>query len=47
MWRDRVLDEARHAPDPVHLVHLFGIHPGTVVRYVHAANPGKALPPIR
>ncbi|MFD7283485.1 hypothetical protein ACFV80_42485 [Streptomyces sp. NPDC059862] len=47
MWRDRVLDEARHTADSVHLVHLFGIHPGTAVRYVHAAHPDKALPSIR
>ncbi|MEU9438945.1 hypothetical protein [Streptomyces sp. NPDC048252] len=47
MWSDRVLDEARHTADPVHLVHLFGIHPGTAVRYVHAAHPDKALPSIR
>ncbi|MFF3713959.1 hypothetical protein [Streptomyces phaeochromogenes] len=47
MWSDRVLDEARHTADPVHLVHLFGIHPGTAVRYVHAAHPDKALPAIR
>lgn len=47
MWSDRVLDEARQTADPVHLVHLFGIHPGTAVRYVHTAHPDKALPPIR
>jgi len=47
MWRDRVLDEARHTADPVHLVHLFGIHPGTAVRYVQAAHPDQALPSIR
>lgn len=47
MWRDRVLDEARHTADLVHLVHLFGVHPGTAVRFVHAAHPDKALPSIR
>ncbi|MFK0114206.1 hypothetical protein [Streptomyces sp. NPDC091217] len=47
MWNDRVLDEARLTADPVHLVHLFGIHPGTAVRYVQAAHPDKALPRIR
>ncbi|MFD5407525.1 hypothetical protein [Streptomyces griseorubiginosus] len=47
MWSDRVLDEARQTADPVHLVHLFGIHPGTAVRYVHTAHPDKALPRIR
>ncbi|KOU22737.1 hypothetical protein ADK52_20160 [Streptomyces sp. WM6372] len=39
MRSDRVLDEARQTADPVHLVHLFGIHPGTAVRYVHTAHP--------
>ncbi|WP_281208424.1 hypothetical protein [Streptomyces sp. Isolate_45] len=47
LWRDRVLDEARASADPVHLVRLFGIHPSTAVRYVQAAHPDKALPPIR
>ncbi|MEU0048212.1 hypothetical protein [Streptomyces werraensis] len=47
MWSDRVLDEALQTADPVHLVHLFGIHPGTAVRYVHAAHPDKALFAIR
>jgi hypothetical protein len=47
MWSDRVLDEAQQTADPVHLVHLFGIRPGTAVRYVHAAQPDKALPTIR
>ncbi|MFG2134961.1 hypothetical protein ACGFNV_45480 [Streptomyces sp. NPDC048751] len=47
MWSDRVLEEARQTADPVHLVHLFGIHPGTAVRYVHTAHPDKALPRIR
>ncbi|MEU3317439.1 hypothetical protein ABZ743_32855 [Streptomyces sp. NPDC006662] len=47
MWSDRVPDEARQTADPVHLVQLFGIHPGTAVRYVQAAHPDKALPPIR
>ncbi|MFJ5917256.1 hypothetical protein ACIQFW_15845 [Streptomyces ardesiacus] len=47
MWSDRVLDEARQTADPVDLVHLFGIHPGTAVRYVHTAQPDKALPRIR
>ncbi|MGW5367466.1 tyrosine-type recombinase/integrase [Streptomyces sp. NPDC004009] len=47
LWSDRVLDEARHTADPVHLVRVFGIHPHTAVRYVHAAHPDKALPKIR
>ncbi|WP_218969525.1 hypothetical protein [Streptomyces sp. JV178] len=41
------LDEARHTADPVHLVRVFGIHPHTAVRYVHAAHPDKALAKIR
>ncbi|MCL7429842.1 hypothetical protein [Streptomyces sp. YS415] len=44
---DRILDEARQTADPVHLVRLFGIHPGIAVKYVHAAHPDKALPRIR
>ncbi|MFI9324864.1 hypothetical protein ACIGXI_34500 [Kitasatospora aureofaciens] len=47
LWSDRVLDEAKHTADPVHLVRIFGIHPHTAVRYVHAAHPDKALPKIR
>jgi hypothetical protein len=46
LWTDRVLDEARTSADPVHLVRLFGIHPNTAIRYVQAAHPDKALPPI-
>ncbi|MER6066762.1 hypothetical protein ABT167_37635 [Streptomyces sp. NPDC001792] len=41
-----MLDEALHTADPVHLVHLFGIHPGTALCDVHAAHPDKALPSI-
>ncbi|MCX4920034.1 hypothetical protein [Streptomyces sp. NBC_00687] len=47
VWADRILDEARHSVDPVHLVRLFGIHPASAVKYVHAAHPDKALPRIR
>ncbi|MFD3524874.1 hypothetical protein [Streptomyces sp. NPDC058653] len=47
VWADRVLDEARQTADPVHLVRLFGLHPHTAVKYVHAAHPDKALPRIR
>lgn len=47
LWTDRVLDEARTSADPVHLIRLFGIHPHTAIRYVQAAHPDKALPPIR
>ncbi|MCX5238925.1 hypothetical protein OG824_27355 [Streptomyces prunicolor] len=47
VWADRVLDEARQTADPVQLVRLFGLHPNTAVKYVHAAHPDKALPRIR
>ncbi|WP_159002289.1 hypothetical protein [Streptomyces sp. NRRL B-3229] len=47
LWSDRLLDEARHTADPVHFVRVFGIHPHTAVRYVHAAHPDKALAKIR
>jgi hypothetical protein len=47
LWRDRILHEARHTADPVHLIHLFGIHPSTAVKYVNAAHPDKALPKMR
>lgn len=47
LWTDRVLDEARVSEDPVHLVRLFGLHPHTAVRYVHAAHPDKSAPRIR
>jgi integrase len=42
--QDRILDEARHTADPVHLVHLvrvFGINESTAIYYVHAAHPGR------
>ncbi len=44
LWRDRVLHEAQHTADPVHLIRLFGIHPCTAVKHVNAAHPDKALP---
>jgi hypothetical protein len=36
--QDRILDEARHTADPVHLVRVFGITEYTVINYVHAAH---------
>jgi hypothetical protein len=39
LWRDRVLHEAQHTADPVHLIGLFDIHPSTAVKYVNAAHP--------
>jgi hypothetical protein len=39
--QDRILDEARHTADPVHLVRVFGINENTAIYYVHAAHPGR------
>jgi len=39
--QDRILDEARHTADPVHLVRVFGINESTAVQYVHTAHPGR------
>jgi hypothetical protein len=39
--QDRILDEARHTADPVHLVRVFGITAGTAMIYVQAAHPGR------
>ncbi|HET6187345.1 MAG TPA: hypothetical protein VFE59_10115 [Trebonia sp.] len=39
--QDRILDEARHTADPVHLVRIFGITESTAINYVHAAHPGR------
>jgi hypothetical protein len=36
---DRLLDEARHTKDPVHLMRVFGISTATAVKYLHAACP--------
>jgi hypothetical protein len=47
LWRDRVLHEAQHTADPVHLIGLFDIHPSTAVKYVNAAHPDKALSQMR
>lgn len=47
LWSDRILHEAQHTADPVHLIRLFGIHPHTAVKYVSAAHPDKALARIR
>ena len=38
--QDRILDEARHTADPVHLVRVFGISESTAMNYVYAAHPG-------
>lgn len=39
--QDRILDEARHTADPVHLIRVFGISDATALKYVHAAHPGR------
>jgi hypothetical protein len=39
--QDRILDEARHTADPVHLVRVFGINESTAIYYVRAAHPGR------
>ncbi|MFF1907043.1 hypothetical protein [Kitasatospora sp. NPDC058218] len=39
--RDRILDEARHTADPVHLVHLLGISVATAVAYTRATHPER------
>ena len=39
--QDRILDEALHTADPVHLVRVFGITESTAIYYVHAAHPGR------
>ena len=39
--RDRILDEARHTADPVHLMTVFGISAKTAMTYVQAAHPER------
>jgi hypothetical protein len=39
--QDRILGEARHTADPVHLVRVFGITENTAIYYGHAAHPGR------
>ncbi|MEU4494223.1 hypothetical protein AB0F96_12430 [Streptomyces sp. NPDC023998] len=47
--QDRILDEARHTADPVHLMRVFGIAAETAMRYIYAAHPERrsTLPRIR
>ena len=44
--QDRILDEARHTADPVHLMRVFGLSAKPAVKYVQAAHPerGPAMP---
>jgi len=39
--QDRILDEARHTADPVHLMRVFGISDTTAMRYVSTAHPER------
>jgi hypothetical protein len=39
--RDRILDEASHTADPVHLMRVFGISAKTAMIYVQAAHPER------
>ncbi|GHE11075.1 hypothetical protein [Streptomyces alanosinicus] len=41
---DRILDEAKHTGDPVHLIRLFGLSPHTAMQYLRAAHPGRHRP---
>jgi hypothetical protein len=44
--QDRILDEARHTADPVHLMRVFGLSAKPAMKYVQAAHPdrGPAMP---
>ncbi len=39
--QDRILDEARHTADPVHLMRVFGSSDTTAMKYVYAAHPER------
>jgi hypothetical protein len=39
--RDRILDEARHTADPVHLMIVFGVTAKTAMTYAQAAHPER------
>jgi integrase len=39
--QDRILDEAKHAADPVHLMRVFGLTAKPAMRYVQAAHPER------
>jgi hypothetical protein len=44
--QDRILDEARHTADPVHLMRVFGLTAKPAMKYIQAAHPerGPAMP---
>lgn len=39
--QDRILDEARHSADPIHLMRIFRISDRTAMRYVYTAHPER------
>jgi hypothetical protein len=39
--QDRILDEARHTADPVHLMRVFGLSAHPAMKYIQAAHPGR------
>jgi hypothetical protein len=39
--RDRILDEASHTADPVHLMRVFAISAKTAMTYIQAAHPER------
>jgi site-specific recombinase XerD len=39
--QDRILDEARHTADPIHLMRLFGLSAKPAMHYVQAAHPER------
>lgn len=41
---DRILDEAKHTADPLHLIKLFGIAPVTAMKYIWTAHPASYGP---
>jgi hypothetical protein len=44
--QDRLLDEARHTADPVHLMRVFGLSAHPAMKYIQAAHPdrGPSMP---
>lgn len=44
--QDRILDEARHTDDPVHLMRVFGLSAHPAMKYIQAAHPdrGPSMP---
>lgn len=39
--QDRILDEARHTDDPVHLMRVFGLSAHPAMKYIQAAHPAR------